>query len=84
MAIKINPNKILITTTECIKCPSWKAAIKTRPDILIIDENSPIFDDITTRYEIKSVPYYIDLEPNTQKILFETDDLFSLIKFLKI
>jgi len=84
MANRINPNKILVTTTTCNQCPSWKSAIKTRPDILIIDEQDKMFTDIVDRYEIKSAPYYIDLNPKTQEKIFGTDDLYTLIKFLKI
>ena len=84
MATRINPNKILIVTTSCMKCPSWITALKTRPDIMIIDENNVIFNDVITKYNVKSAPYYIDIQPETQEVLFETDDLYELIKFLKI
>jgi hypothetical protein len=43
-----------------------------------------MFTDIVKRYEIKSAPYYIDLNPETQEKIFGTDDLYTLIKFLKI
>ncbi len=84
MEIRKNPNKILITTTECIKCPSWISAIKTRPDITIINETDDIFEELVAQYNILSAPYYIDFDPDTHEVLFETDDLYSLIKFLKI
>ena len=74
---------LLVTTTTCIKCPSFKEIVKNKLqfDGEIINEQSLNFSEILQKYNISSAPTIIIFE--NEKEIFRTTEEFALVEFLR-